>query len=103
MNESVRETFSEMIGNWNRMQASDMDDAGDDADRFQRSFYEFVDELKVWFESRTQRPQSVDAAMALPEVEALLDELPGPLHLNLETELELIVEGLNREDDAVYD
>ena len=95
----MQEAFEEMIRNWNRMGSSDMDEAGDAADRFERSFYLFIDEVKDWFAQRGTKPQSLDEALALPEMEAFAEELPGPLLLNFETELELIVEGLVREED----
>ncbi|TCP58296.1 hypothetical protein EV586_102750 [Tumebacillus sp. BK434] len=101
--DKVKAAYDEMITNWNLMQSSDLDSAGDDADRFQTSFYTFVDEMKEWLEAREQKPRTTDEALALPEVAELYEELPGPLMLNFETELELIVEGITREDDARYD
>lgn len=101
--ENVREAFETMNANWTRMQSSDMDSADEDANRFERTFYEFVEEVREWVKAWPQQPKSVEDVMARPEIEAFFEELPGPLHLNLETELELIVEGLVREEDEKYD
>jgi hypothetical protein len=38
-----------------------------------------------------------------PVVLEVVDKLPEPLHLNFETELELIFEGISRVDDEKYD
>jgi hypothetical protein len=99
----VREACDEMIDNWNGMGRSDMDAAGDAADRFQNSFYRFVDELREWLDQQPARPQSLGEALGLPAIAELADELPGPLLLNFETELELIVEGMEREEEEKYD
>jgi len=103
MNRHVSEAVQEMIDNWNRMQSSGFDDAGDDADRFQNSFYAMIDLLRDWFAELAVRPKTVEEALGLPEVERLYEQLPPPLLLNFETELELIVEGLERSEDARYE
>ncbi len=41
--------------------------------------------------------------MGLAMVEEILELLPVPLHLNFETEAELIFEGVDRIDDEKYD
>jgi hypothetical protein len=103
MKASVTEAFKEMLENWSAMQRSDMDSAGDDADRFQDSFYRFIDELKEWIEQLTDQPRDLGAALAMPEIDAFVEQLPGPLYLNFETELELILEGITRTEDERYD
>ncbi|MFD2169644.1 hypothetical protein [Tumebacillus lipolyticus] len=103
MIKAVQEAFQEMQSDWQQMQSSDMDSAGDDADRFQAAFYRFIDAVKEWLESLEQKPRTTAAALDLPELSALYDELPAPLLLNFETELELIVEGIVRVEDARYD
>jgi hypothetical protein len=103
MTDRLQESFDTMLSNWNRMQASDLDEAGDDADRFQTSFYRFIDELRDYLHTLSQRPQTLVAALALPEITALSDQLPAPLLLNFETELELIVEQITREEDKHFD
>ncbi|ASS74326.1 hypothetical protein CIG75_04565 [Tumebacillus algifaecis] len=103
MIDKIQAAYDEMIANWNTMQSSDMDSAGDDADRFQSSFYRFIEELQEWLVTAEPKPRTVDAAMALPWLAELYEELPAPLMLNFETELELIVEGITREEDARYD
>ncbi|MGB8955303.1 MAG: hypothetical protein WCC10_08010 [Tumebacillaceae bacterium] len=103
LNEQAQEALNEVVKNWRAMQSSDMDSAGDDADRFERSFYLFVDELRAWMEALEQKPKTLDQALQMPEIEAVFEELDAPLHLNLETELEVIVQGLVREEEVKYD
>lgn len=103
MTDKVTESFHAMLENWRLMQSSDLDSAGDDADRFESSFYEFIDEFREWFTSLDKKPSVLDDVMAMPEVEAITDQLPAPLLLNFETELELILEGITRDEDEKYD
>lgn len=103
MKKEVTEAFETMLANWSAMQRSDMDSAGDDADRFQDSFYQFIEEFKEWFTGLEDRPTDLGAALAMPEIDAFVEQLPGPLHLNFETELELILEGITRTEEERYD
>jgi hypothetical protein len=103
LTDKVTESLNTMLENWRLMQSSDMDSAGDDADRFERSFYEFIDEFREWFTTLENKPTVLDDALAMPEVEAITDQLPAPLLLNFETELELILEGITRDEDEKYD
>lgn len=100
---NVQEAFRTTIDNWDAMQRSDMDSADEDANRFERTFYEFIDELRDWMQTWSQKPKTVDEAMERPEITPFFDDLPGPLHLNLETEMELIVEGITRVEEEKYD
>jgi len=103
MKASVTEAFETMLANWQLMSRSDMDSAGDDADRFQDSFYQFIEEVKEWLEGLADKPRDLGAALAMPEIDAFVEQLPAPLYLNFETELELILEGITRTEDARYD
>lgn len=102
--EKMREAFEYMQENWSRMQHSgDQDEAEEDANRFEKSFYAFIEAFKIWFNTLKPRPTTLDEVLVLPEVERITDELPVPLYLNFETELEYIVEDKTRIEDEKYD
>ncbi|GIP32740.1 hypothetical protein [Paenibacillus sp. J2TS4] len=92
--------FKEMLGHWNQMSASAPEQAEADAERFQHSFYELIDLIRDWIEGMKRRPRTLDEALKLPEIARMIESLPAPLYLNMETELELIVEGQSRVEDA---
>ena len=81
-----------MIDLWNKMSTSHMEDAGDDADMFERSFYELMDEVKSWLHSLENPPATMEEALAVKEIDEIYSELPSPLIINFETELEEIIE-----------
>jgi hypothetical protein len=103
LDKKVHESLNAVLENWQRMQSSDMDSAGDDADHFEDSFYEFIDQVRLWFEAMENQPNSLDEALVKPEIEKIVDQLPAPLYLNFETELDLIIEGKMRTEDEKYD
>ena len=103
MDTELEKAFQTMLDNWNRMKRSEEEDAEEDADQFQTSFYKLMEALRTWFGQRQDQPESLDEALQLEAISRLVDRLPGELLLNFETELELIVEGQQREEDARYD
>lgn len=103
MDGTVEKALQTVLANWDKMKKSHEDDAGDDADQFEASFYEWIEKLRSWFNQLEQKPATLDEALRLPEVEQITDLLPTELLLNFETELELIVEGQTRIEDERYD
>lgn len=103
MLQEMKDAYQTMQENWQSMQSSDFDSAAEDAERFERSFYKFVDAVQEWVAQLDPKPANLDALMALPELQAFGDELPAPLLINFETELELIMEGVIREQEEKYD
>ncbi|GED13626.1 hypothetical protein AM501_28900 [Aneurinibacillus migulanus] len=102
--EKMWEAFEHMQGNWSRMQHSDdQEEAEEDANRFEESFYAFIEAFRIWFNTLKPRPATLDEALVLPEVEKITEELPVPLYLNFETELEYIIEDKTRIEDEKYD
>ncbi|KEO84467.1 hypothetical protein EL26_05045 [Tumebacillus flagellatus] len=99
----MQEAFETMQENWRMMQSSDFDSAAEDAERFEGSFYKFIDAVREWVDALQEKPATLEALLARPELQAFADELPAPLLLNFETELELIFEGITREEDEKYD
>lgn len=103
MDAAVEKGLRTVLANWDKMKKSHEDDAGDDADQFEASFYEWIEKLRSWFNQLEQKPATFDEALRLPDVEQITDLLPIELMLNFETELELIVEGQARIEDERYD
>jgi len=81
------------------MQKSDMDNAGDDADRFQMSFYQFTDALQDAARKVNDLPGDLEAARLHELFKPYFEQIPEPLQLPLETEVELILEGKTRVED----
>lgn len=86
---SVLKAKQTMLDNWNQMKTSPMEDASEHADHFQNSFYEFMDQVVGWLKkSKGESEISLDDLLKLPMVEELLTDIPDPLRLNFELELE---------------
>lgn len=92
-----------MLDNWEKMKRSEEDEAEEDANQFEASFYAFMQEVRNWVEGLEQPPKTLEEAMQLAKIEALVEQLPVEIMLNFETELELIVDGEVREEDERYD
>lgn len=96
----VYEKLEAALLDWEMMKNASEDESEECAERFERHFYEFIDELKIWYQQLDQPPATIDDAENLPEISEIIERLPAPLQLNFLTELELIVEG---EDQVRYD
>ncbi|HHY73295.1 MAG TPA: hypothetical protein GX497_08725 [Bacillus bacterium] len=81
------------LEDWDLMMKTTDDEGADWAERFEQHFYEFIDELKVWFQYLEQPPATIEAAESLDEIRDIMERLPAPLELNFYNELELIIEG----------
>lgn len=103
MDTTIERALGVMLENWDLLKKSQEDDAEEDANQFEASFYALIDEIRDWFAGLEEAPKSLDEAVRLPEMDQILKRLPGELVLNFETELELIVEGETREEDERYD
>ncbi|MFC4767507.1 hypothetical protein [Effusibacillus consociatus] len=103
MNKELEQSLSAVLQNWQRMQTETGEDSEENADRFESSFYEFIDVLRDWIDGLEKRPTGLEDAAALPEIQQIMSRLPGPLSLNFETELELILERITREEEEKYD
>jgi len=103
MDAQVKKALDVMLTNWNSMWAPDSEDSEGAANGFEASFYEFIDVLRKWVDALDHRPQTAEELLELPMIRDIIDALPAPLHLNFETEAELIVDNIRRVDDAKYD
>jgi predicted trehalose synthase len=89
---AVHEILMAALEDWKMMQSTDGDEGAEWADRFERHFYECMDELRSWYNHLEKRPQTVEEAEEISEIQDLLNLLPGPLHINFYNELEDIIE-----------
>jgi hypothetical protein len=96
----VKEKLETSLEDWEMMKKASEDESEECAERFERHFYEFISELKIWYEHLEQPPTSIEEAENIDEIREIIERLPAPLELNFFTELELIIEG---EDRVQYD
>lgn len=88
------------LEDWEMMTKTSGDEGADFAERFEMHFYEFIDELKGWYQHLNQPPITIEEAEELEEIKDILNRLPAPLQLNFYNELELIIDGI---DQVRYD
>lgn len=90
----VKESLNVALEDWSMMQKTAGDEGVEWAERFERHFYEFIDEFEKWFQLLDQQPKLLEDAEKLREVEDIQNILPGPLQLNFTIELERILDRL---------
>ncbi|MFJ9498401.1 hypothetical protein [Brevibacillus centrosporus] len=100
---TLEKALRTVLDNWEKMKKSHEDDAADDAEQFEASFYKWIEAVRQWYKELEQKPTSLEDALLLPEMATSMELLPVELQLNFETELELIVEGQERMEDERYD
>jgi hypothetical protein len=103
MDAKVEQALDATLRNWKSMSGSTDDKAESTADEFESSFYMFIDVVREWVYGLDQQPQTLEEFLELTMIKDILDQLPAPLHLNFETEAELIVEHKSRIDEDKYD
>ncbi|MGO4276852.1 hypothetical protein AB4Z22_44675 [Paenibacillus sp. TAF58] len=103
MNPNVEQALQTTLKNWKAMSASRGDEQEAVADQFQSSFYLFIDAVREWVYELEPQPQTIDELLDMDMIQEIFDVLPAPLHLNIETELKLIVDNVVRIDDDKYD
>jgi hypothetical protein len=91
----MTETFETAMEAWDMMQKTAGDEGAEWAERFERYFYEFIEELKKWWETLDPKPSNMEEAEALPEIKKWMEKIPDPVQLNFLTELEDIIDGLD--------
>jgi hypothetical protein len=94
LNAEVKKALDVALEDWSMMQKTAGDEGAEWAERFERNFYEFIDEFEKWFHTLDNQPKHLEEAEELKEVEEIQAILPGPLQLNFTMELERIIDGL---------
>lgn len=95
--QKIDEYFETAMEAWSMMQKTSGDEGAEWAERFERYFYEFIDELKIWWATLNPKPTNIEDAEELPEIKKWLNQIPAPVQLNLLIELEEMMDGLNTE------
>ncbi|MBW5467806.1 hypothetical protein GPJ61_08040 [Brevibacillus formosus] len=103
MDTNIEKALHTTLEYWDRMKKSHEDDAEDDANQFEASFYRMMELIREWYDQLETKPDTLEDALLLPDVAEVAEQLPVEIMLNFETELELIVDGQIREDDEKYD
>jgi hypothetical protein len=103
VNAQVEQALNATLRNWKSMSRSESDDAESTANEFESTFYTFIDTVRDWVDGLDQRPQTLKELLELTMIQDIIDLLPEPLHLNFETEAELIIENRSRIDEDKYD
>ncbi|WP_078546579.1 hypothetical protein [Litchfieldia alkalitelluris] len=92
MFDEVSNSLQTALKDWGMMQKTSGDEGADWAERFERNFYMFVSHFREWFNQQNPRANTIEEAETLKEVQDIKQQLPGPLQLNFQIELEEIVE-----------
>ncbi|WP_202079868.1 hypothetical protein [Caldalkalibacillus salinus] len=102
----VQQHFDTMMQDWTKMQSGTMENQDlneDNAERFEANFYHFTQTIEEWFSTLEDPPSSFEKLMETEPIQSIMEELPPPLLIPFETELEYIFEGKQRVEDEKYD
>jgi hypothetical protein len=91
----IDEYFEIAMEAWDMMQKTSGDEGAEWAERFERYFYEFIDELKKWWKTLESQPTTIEEAEELPDIKKWMDKIPAPVQLNFLAELEDIIDGID--------
>ncbi|MBM7662959.1 hypothetical protein JOC85_003770 [Bacillus mesophilus] len=91
--DKMSEHFDTALEAWSMMQKTEGDEGAEWAERFERYFYELMNELKVWYNTLEVKPETVEEVEELPTIKRFAEQIPGPVYITFLTELEDIVEG----------
>jgi hypothetical protein len=93
----IDEHFETAMEAWSMMQKTSGDEGAEWAERFETYFYEFIDELKKWWENLQPKPTTMEEAEEFPEIKKWMEQIPAPVQINFLTELEDIMDGFETE------
>lgn len=103
MDDQLQAALERTIQGWQSMAEADPEQAEDAADFFEQSFYQFIDVFRSWVRKLTPQPRSVEELLQLGTCQTIMQRLPEPLHLNFETEADLIIDNMERVEEDKYD
>ncbi|WDL97158.1 hypothetical protein [Alicyclobacillus sp. ALC3] len=84
----VCRVLTEVLELWEAMKHSSMEEAGDDADRFQMKFYLLMDAIRAWIRVVGRRPENATATQSDERFTRLISALPSELQIPFELELD---------------
>lgn len=103
MDLKVKQALEITLHNWQAMTSYQSDEKEALADQFQSSFYVFIETVRDWVLRQDTLPLTLDEMLEIDMIQDIFDLLPAPLHLNFETEIELIIDRVERIDEDKYD
>lgn len=103
MDPIVKQALEITLHNWQVMTSYQSDEKEAVADQFQSSFYVFIETVRNWVLRQDTLPLTLDEILEIVIIQDIFDLLPAPLHLNFETEIELIIDRVERVDEDKYD
>ncbi|OCT13967.1 hypothetical protein A8709_00030 [Paenibacillus pectinilyticus] len=103
MDPKVKQALDITLHNWQTMTSYQSDEKEAVADQFQSSFYAFIETVREWVLREGNPHLSLDEMLENDMIQEIFDLLPAPLHLNFETEIELILDRVERVDEDKYD
>lgn len=103
MKERMFESLQKLLEQWTRNQKTHiLEGAEDQATLLEHRFYKFVDAFTDWF-GTIEKPGSLEEALKVPEIVMISDQLPPPLYLPFENELDMLIDGVEQDVDEKYD
>lgn len=101
--QSLNDAFKELLEQWERNQQTHiLEGAEDAATLLEHRFYAFIDVFKNWF-AGIKKPKDLEEALELPDIQRIVNQLPTPLYIPFENELDLLIDGIEQENDEKYD
>lgn len=91
--EKMNGNFNTALEAWAMMQKTEGDEGAEWAERFERYFYAFFDELKIWWNHLDEKPETIEELEELPVIKKFAERIPGPVYITFLTELEDILDG----------
>lgn len=67
------ENFKTAMEAWDMMQQTSGEEGAEWAERFERYFYEFINDLKKWWETLQPKPTKIEEAEELPEIKKWME------------------------------
>lgn len=103
MKKQMLDAFELLLEQWARNQQTHiLEGAEDQATLLEHRFYKFVEVFSQWFQT-IEKPNSLEEALEIPEIRSISDQLPAPLYLPFENELDMLVDGVQQDLDEKYD
>ncbi len=84
------------LENWNHMLETGFEEKFND--EFMSSFYKLIDIVRDWVNELEDRPSTVEELSEHSTIREIYKKLPEELHMNIQTQLELIIDGIEEMD-----
>jgi len=103
MEEKLFAALETLLEQWQRnKQTHILGGAEEQATLLEHQFYQFIETFKEWFHT-IDRPADLEEGLQHSVIKILVGKLPDPLYLPFEMELDLLIDGVEQENDEKYD